>query len=383
MRILLIPDSFKGTFEATEMIQKFAEVLSDLAPSSSLIGIPMADGGEGSLEALKMAISGIDIYETTVNGPMVGASPIQVTYGLNGTTAYIEMAKVAGLNLLPKTMQNPRLTTTYGVGELMKHVVDRGAKQIYMAIGGSGSNDGGLGMLLALGAEVITTTDEVDPRSIGTGEGLMCLKQINLEPVKRWCATHDLKVTVMCDVNNPLTGLNGATHVYARQKGASEADILFLEKAMCHYEKLLNQPKMTQMAGAGAAGGIGAALAIGLNATLVSGADLIIALSDFNSVLSDVDLVVTGEGSVDAQTLNGKVAIKVLSAVKKVRPDIPVVLLAGRKSEGWREVMEKGFYALYTTLGDGECLSQDRNEQILRLTDAIHNLILEQVLRHS
>lgn len=375
MKVVLIPDSFKGTFSALEIIEIFKAVLHRKAPFVCLKGIPMADGGEGSLEAFAYALSDFEYRKAEVCGPLFDLGQVKASYGIAGYTAYIEMAQVAGLNLVPEQLRDPKNTTTYGVGELIKIAIDSNVERLIMAIGGSATSDGGLGMLLALGAKVESFMPYEHMASLGTGGNLTYLKSINLEPLRQWQKENPFKVMVMCDVTNPLTGESGAVKVYGPQKGATDADVTFLESGMKNLERLFNQPELTQMPGAGAAGGLGAALAIGLNASLVSGADLMLDLSGFESLIKDADLLVTGEGSVDIQTLNGKVALKVLERAKKLRPDLPVVLLAGRAGKGYEAVLSCGFEALFTCNQPEETLSLNDEVRKRKLEAAIEALI--------
>lgn len=375
MKVVLIPDSFKGTFSALEIIEIFKDALHRRAPYVCLKGIPMADGGEGSLEAFAYALSDFRYSEAEVCGPLPDLGKIKAFFGIAGKTAYIEMAQVAGLSLVPEHLRNPKNTTTYGVGELIKIAADANIERLIMAIGGSATSDGGLGMLLALGAKVETAISYGHMASLGTGGNLKDIQSINLEPLRQWRKENPLEVTVMCDVSNPLTGENGAVKVYGPQKGATAVDVTFLESGMKHLERLLNQPELTQMPGAGAAGGLGAALAIGLNASLVSGAELILDLCDFESLIQDADLLITGEGTVDFQTLNGKVALKVLERAKKLRPELPVILLAGRAGLGYEAVLACGFEALFTCNQPNEPLSSDGEVRKRKLEAAVEALI--------
>lgn len=375
MKVVLIPDSFKGTFSALEIIEIFKAVLDRMAPFVFLKGIPMADGGEGSLEAFAYSLSDFQYRNAEVCGPLPNLGKTKARYGKAGKTAYIEMAQVAGLNLVAEDLRDPKNTTTYGLGELIQVATASDVERLVMAIGGSATSDGGLGMLLALGAKVETTKVYDRIEFLGTGGNLNDIQSLNLEPLNQWRREKPIEVIVMCDVTNPLTGENGAVNVYGPQKGASPADLLILESGMKHLETLFNQPTLTQMPGAGAAGGLGATLAIGLNASLVSGADLMLDLSGFESHIKDADLLITGEGSVDQQTLNGKVAIKVLERAKKLRPELPVILLAGSGGEGYEAVIKCGFEALYTCSQSGEAISPYPEVRRKKLESAIEALI--------
>lgn len=375
MKVVLIPDSFKGTFSALEIIRTFEAVLHRMAPFVNLVGIPMSDGGEGSLETFAYVLPQFRYFEAEVCGPLPNLEKINAKYGCVNNTVYIEMAQVAGLGLVPAKLRNPLYTTTYGIGELIKKAVTPDIKRLIMAIGGSATSDGGLGMLLALGAEAASTRPYARLESLGTGEYLASLTHINLEKIKQWQDKQALEVIAMCDVTNPLTGENGAVNIYGPQKGATATDLIALEAGMRHFEALLNKPELTQRAGAGAAGGLGAALAIGLNASLVGGAELMLDLSQFDTCIQDADLIITGEGSVDLQTLNGKVALRVLERVQKLRPDLPVVILAGRAGEGHESVLERGFEALFTCSQPREVLSSSHEIRQRKLTEAIEALI--------
>lgn len=380
MKIIVVPDSFKGTFSSEEIIQHVKKRFIERGIAAEIIGIPMADGGEGTVRAMVLADPNAIERTTLVSAPLPELGQVQAVFALSGEKAYLEMAAAAGLSLVPLALRNPERTSTFGVGELVLKVLDEGAKDIYIGIGGSGTNDGGIGFAEALGIRFLGKFDGKYELLKGCGGKLGGIEAIDwsgLDP-----RLQEVSVTVMCDVTNPLTGPRGATEVYGRQKGATEAQLVALEAGMRHYEAVIGRPDITEQSGAGAAGGLGAALKLYAGAELKGGADLLLDLAGFNEHLLSADLVITGEGSVDEQTLNGKVAMSVLNRVKDLSPLTPVVMLAGRKGNGAELLLEAGVKAIYTGLYEGQ--SKDlRRGYLEALYSAIDNLIEGELAKNS
>lgn len=330
MRILLAPDSFKGTFTSAQAIARLAAAARRHFVGAQIIPLPIADGGEGTLDALVAACGG-QIVLAEVHDPL--QKPIQARYGvLYGKTVIIEMAEASGLTLLNEEQRNPLHTTTFGTGELIVHALNAGYRSFIVALGGSATNDGGLGCLSALGARA---TDQQGNVLVGTGADLQNVAELDLTQMHPAIAESDF--TLMCDVKNPLLGENGATMVYGPQKGGTPEQLQLLEQGMRRYADLLmqatNKQELIDLPGAGAAGGLGAALYACCNAQYRSGIDLMLDVSGFDEKIRDVSLVVTGEGSLDRQSvLYGKAVMGVLRRSQK--QGVPVAVLAGSIEPG-------------------------------------------------
>jgi len=301
LNILIAPDKFKGSLTAIEACNCISNAIIQTNSETFITKLPMADGGEGSLEALETSLQFERRY-LTITGP--DFSKIKAFYGIKNEVAYIEMAKASGLQLLKKSAQQAMSTTTLGTGEFIVDAIDNGAKKIYLFIGGSATNDGGIGMAQALGYVFIDKNGiELKP----VGSSLNNIHSIRGKSIKSF---NKIEVIVVSDVKNPLTGTNGATRVYGAQKGASESEIEMLEKGMKNYASVASEHfklNVTNTPGSGAAGGLGAGALWYLNAKIQSGIDTILDMTDFDSKLKKADVVITGEGKIDEQTLHGKV----------------------------------------------------------------------------
>jgi glycerate kinase len=307
--------------------------------------LPMADGGEGTVQSLVDATNG-EIIEKEVNGPL--GNKVKAFYGLLGDqkTAVIEMAAASGLPLVPEGKKNPLKTTTYGTGELIASALDAGAQKIIIGIGGSATNDAGVGMAQALGAEIL----DAEEQQIDFGGGnLDKIEKINLDKLDS--RLQDVEVVVACDVDNPLYGKDGAAYVYAPQKGADPEMVKILDQNLRHFNQIaikeLNKD-INKIPGAGAAGGLGAGLVAFLDAELKAGVDIVLDIIDFESYLKDVDLVITGEGMLDGQSIYGKTPVGVSrSAAKK---DIPVIAIAGTLGEGVEKILDYGINSYFSII---------------------------------
>ena len=303
-----------------------------------------ADGGEGTTEAVLDAVNGQRMF-LTVHGPLWKKT--DCFYGkLDERRAVMEMAAASGLPLLQEVQRDPRKTTTYGTGEMIQDALDHGFRDISIAIGGSATNDGGMGCMCALGVRFL---DQEGRELTGCGENLGKIARIDLSDLDPRIT--ETKFTVMCDVNNPLCGENGATYTFGGQKGGTPEILEELETGMLHYRELLLetfQVDVNEIPGAGAAGGLGAALVVFLNATLKSGIETVLDLVDFDTRLQGVSLVVTGEGCTDWQSAFGKVLHGVGMRCKKYH--IPVVALAGSMGQGAEQIYESGIDSILTTV---------------------------------
>lgn len=317
--ILVAPDKFKGSLSAEVFCDAVEEAINEMAIGVKTRKHPMADGGDGSLAILKHYL---DVEEITVevNDPLF--RPIEAAYLRYGDTAYIEMASASGIALLQPHERNCMNTTSLGFGQLIRHAISSGAKTLYLFIGGSSTCDAGIGMATALGYQFLDVSGKA---IVAIGKNLQKVKRI-LPPKGR----KEITVTTLCDVQNPLYGLNGSAQVYAPQKGASPDEIIKLDKGLKHISKKIKQylnRDIAHIKGAGAAGGMGAGTIAFLDAQLQSGTQTMMQLTNFEDALQDVDLVITGEGKLDEQTLSGKLVSGVSSTARKRK--IPVMAIAG------------------------------------------------------
>lgn len=312
MKILLAPDSFKGSLTALEAADAMAAGIRRVCSETEIVLLPLADGGEGTVDAL-VAATGGRIQSTRVTGPLGEA--VDAHWGLlgpGGETAVIEMAAAAGLMLVPTARRYPKHTTTYGVGELLLAAVQNGASEIIVGLGGSGTNDGGAGALQALGVRFLDADGRLLLRKLGGGN-LLRLAHIDTSGLR--FPAGRVQITIASDVTNPLLGPNGASAVYGPQKGASAEDVLELDAALANYAAVIERDLNRDVAerpGAGAAGGLGAGLMAVLDARMQSGIDLVLDTAGFDEKLAGADWVWTGEGRIDAQTLHGKAISGVL-----------------------------------------------------------------------
>jgi glycerate kinase len=342
MRFVIAPDSFKGSASAKEVAQAIADGLKVALPESEFDLVPMADGGEGTVDALVAATSG-RIVTVKVTGPL--GEPVEAFFGIlgDGTTAVIEMAAAAGLHLVPPQKRNPLVTTTYGVGELIKAALDMGCRKLIVGIGGSATNDGGAGMAQALGAKLL---DE-NGKEIGFGGGeLGKLARIDLTGLDK--RLEEAEILVACDVTNPLTGPNGASAVYGPQKGATPEMVKVLDENLRKFAEIIRRDlgvDVEHVPGAGAAGGLGAGLMAFCRAKLQRGIDLVIEAVKLDERVAKTDLVITGEGKLDFQTGFGKVPYGVAQVAK--RHGKPVIAIVGQLGEGAEKCRDWGIDACF------------------------------------
>ncbi|NYE05872.1 glycerate kinase [Bacillus niacini] len=343
MNILVAMDSLKGSLSSVEANKAIAEGFLQANSNFIVKTVPVADGGEGTVEALVYATNG-KFVETVVTGP-IGES-VHAKYGIlgDGVTAVIEVAEACGLPLLTKVKRNPRITTSYGVGEMILHAIDKGCSGIIVGLGGSATNDAGVGMLQALGYRFYNQEGGM----VGFG-GAELNNIVKIDGEKVAERVKSVNFRVACDVTNPLHGVNGAAYVFGPQKGATPEIVLELDEGLRHFaDVVLNQfgLNLQDIPGAGAAGGLGAAFAGFLGAKLESGVDLILGQARFEEKLKGVDLVITGEGKLDGQTSMGKAPAGIAKLAKRKR--IPVIALAGDISEGNPSLHESGISAYFT-----------------------------------
>jgi len=334
MKIVVAPDSYKGSLSAKEVGLLIKEAFTLEIPGAQVQVIPMADGGEGTLETLLYAANGKKI-ETRATGPL--GERVTTCYGMlgDGETAVIEIAQVAGLPMVPRAKRNPTLTTTFGVGELIAEAIGKGARSFIVGLGGSATNDGGIGMLQALGA---TFQDQQGNEVKPIGASLRHIANVsfaNLHPALKACT-----FTIASDVENPLCGDLGASRVFGPQKGATAAQVQQLDEGLnryaCLLEKHLNLDLQT-IPGAGAAGGLGFAF-LALGAAMVPGAQVVAEATDLENQIREADWVITGEGQSDFQTLYGKAPFYVASLAKK--HGVGTILLSGALGKGHEQLLD-------------------------------------------
>ncbi|MEV1287861.1 glycerate kinase [Micromonospora sp. NPDC049679] len=357
MRVLICPDKFAGTLSAPEVAAAVAAGWHEHAPADETLLRPLADGGPGFVEVLASAVDGRRLPVATVDplgrpaaGEILLAGDASTGIAATGVTAYVESAQACGLHLLSAEERDPKRTTSYGLGLLIAAAVETGARRIVVGLGGSATNDAGAGMLAALGATPLDETGRALPYG-----GAALAAVASLDGVAR---LRDVELVAATDVDNPLTGLHGASNVYGPQKGATREDVLLLDAAIERFAAVLERdlpgcpPGLAALPGAGAAGGLGAAI-LALGGRCESGIALVTRLIGLDEALDRVDLVITGEGSFDHQSLRGKVVAGVAGAARD--RGLPCVVLAGRISAGRRESAAAGIteaYSLVEHFGD-------------------------------
>ncbi|WP_313758094.1 glycerate kinase [Tissierella sp.] len=345
--ILLAPDSFKESMTAKEACEAMERGIKRANNSISCIHVPMADGGEGTMQSLVDATNG-QTYNVDVIGPL--GNEVEASYGIlgDGETGVIEMASASGIHLVPSEKRNPLITTTYGTGQLIKYCLNYGVKKLLIGIGGSATNDGGIGVVQALGGKFL----DKEGKELGFGGGeLDKLVTIDLSNFDN--RLKDVIVEVACDVNNPLCGEQGASYVFGLQKGATPEIMKVLDNNLRHYGILIKEQlgiDILYESGAGAAGGLGAGLMAFLNGRLNKGIDMVIKYSKLEEKLPYADMVWTGEGSIDFQTQFGKTPIGIAKLAKEYNK--PVVALAGRVGTNIETLYTMGIDSIFSITRD-------------------------------
>ena len=372
MNIVIAPGPFKGSLSATAVAEAIEQGVRAVMPEAETVRLPLADGGEGTVEALVSATHG-RLKTAKVLGPL--REPVEAIFGVLGddVTAAIEMAAAAGLHLVPEDKRNPLITTTFGVGQLIRAALEAGCRRLIIGIGGSATNDGGAGMAQALGARL---TDD-QGREIGPGgaalKDLASIDVSALDPRIASTATY-----MACDVNNPLVGPEGASAVYGSQKGATPEMVGTLDAALEHYANIIQRQlgqEVRDMPGGGAAGGLGAGLRAFLNAQPRMGIALVMEAVNFEEYLDAADVVITGEGKIDEQTFFGKVVQGVCRLAK--RKEVPVVVLAGEVAHDSDRLHQEGVAAAFSiapgpisvekAIAEAGPLLQEAAERVTRL----------------
>lgn len=356
MKIIVAPDSFKGSLTSEQVIAGVENAAKKNFPNCEIVRIPIADGGEGTVDAMVRATEGKFCY-AEVKDPL--GRTITAKYGIiHEDTAVIEMAAASGLPLLSAEERDLYQASSYGTGQLIKKVLDDGYRRLIIAIGGSATNDGGMGALTALGMEFLDSNGKtLEP----VGKNLARVADYRLEHLCK--SLQEAEITVMCDVDNPLLGPNGATYVYGPQKGGSGKVLEKMEAGMQNYADVILKKTgiaLHNMPSAGAAGGIGGVLAVFSKAKLQSGIRVLLETCGFEKHLEDADLVITGEGHLDSQSVHGKVIYGIGSMCKRF--GVPVIALVGGMQNGVEEIYDVGVHSVMVTVSDA-----------MNLKDAIKN----------
>lgn len=373
MRILLAPDKFRGSLTARQVADAMAEGVGLAMPNAGIVTLPLADGGEGTAAVLTEATHGI-WHSVCVSDPL--GRPVDAGFGVSGDgqTAFVEMAQASGLALLTVAERDPDKTSTFGTGELLRYAMATGAEQVILGIGGSATNDGGIGMAAALGWQFLGEAGALIPP---LARNLIYIRRLVPPPAPLF---PDVTVRVACDVSNPLVGPAGATAVYGPQKGATPAQVISLDAGLQNLAHCVQKQfgiDIASVPGAGAAGGLGAGALFFLKATLQPGVDLVLDAVGFDTHLANADLVLTGEGKLDRQTLDGKLLKGV--ADRAGRASVPVVALCGTLDLTPSEIDALGLRAAFSVLTKPQPLAkalQTAYEDVIRATFAVCRLFV-------
>lgn len=370
MKFVLAPDSFKESMTSMEACLAMERGIKKVFKDAECIKVPMADGGEGTVDALVNATEG-KFIEIEVTNPI--GKKIKAKYGILGDskTAVIEMAKASGIELINRKERNPYVTTTYGTGEFIKDAVNRGIKHILIGIGGSATNDGGAGMLQALGVKLLDINKEEIPFGGVHLEKIEYIDKGNIDEFLK-----DVTIEVACDVTNPLIGENGASYIFGPQKGANSEMVKVLDDNLRHFAlkiKEIFNINIADVPGSGAAGGLGGALLAFLNAELRSGIDLVIKYTNLEEKIKMSDYVFTGEGSIDGQTILGKTPVGVSKLGKKY--DVPVMAFAGKVDPQSENLYNEGMKSIFCIMRGVETLDDALRDGASNLEKTVESIV--------
>ncbi|PKF61296.1 glycerate kinase [Psychromonas sp. psych-6C06] len=369
MKIIIAPDSFKESLTAKQVCSAIEVGFKRVFPDAQYVSVPVADGGEGTVQSLVDATNG-KIVELTVTGPL--GIPVEAFYGLLGDkqTAVIEMAAASGLDHVPAAQRDPKITSSYGTGELIKAALDSGVKKLIIGLGGSATNDGGIGMLAALGARF----SDCEGQSVSlNGAGLQHIQAIDISQLDKRLA--ECQISLACDVDNPLCGANGASAIFGPQKGASREDVDLLDAGLLHYSQKIKthfNVDLQNRSGMGAAGGMGVAFMAFTNATMQTGIKLVLETVKLNAHLQDANLVLTGEGRIDAQTVHGKTPMGVAQCAKQY--NLPVIAIAGCLGEGHQAVYDCGIDAAFAATPKAMSLQEAFDNASVNVSNLAENI---------
>lgn len=351
MNFIFASDSFKGSLSSEKTGKILGECLKNEIQGASFSQFLIADGGEGTLDAF-LTREGAREISVSVSNPIF--EKISSRYCVLGEKAIVALSEASGLTLIDETKRNPLYTTTLGTGELVLDALERGYRDITLAIGGSATNDGGIGAMTALGIEFL---DENGDKLLPIGKSLAKIRKIDTSCLVS--GAREAKFSVMCDVTNTLLGKNGATYVYGPQKGATPEICLELEAGMENYARVIKETlaiDANEVIGGGAAGGIGAALSVFLSAKMGSGIDTLLDIVDFDSALKNADGVISGEGRLDSQSLSGKVIYGIAKRCQNA--GVPLYLIVGGVGDGWEKAYELGIKKIYTLVDENTTLGE-------------------------
>ncbi|MFB1070046.1 glycerate kinase [Vibrio diabolicus] len=369
MKVVIAPDSFKESLTAKQVSEAIKTGLARVWHGAEFVTVPVADGGEGTVQSLIDATQGEQVF-TTVTAPL--GNDVEAFYGIlgDGETAVIEMAEASGLHLVPSDARDPKLTSSIGTGQLIKHALDRGIQRLIIGLGGSATNDGGVGMLTALG---VTFLDESGHAITPNGGGLAGLASIDISGLDPRLAT--CEVLVACDVDNPLCGDKGASAIFGPQKGATASDVTLLDNALRKFGELTEQATgkhVLTREGAGAAGGMGAALLGYTPARLQPGIEIVLETVKLAQHVADADIVFTGEGRIDHQTAHGKTPMGVAQVAKQC--NLPVIALAGCVGDNYQAVYECGIDAVFACVPRAMSLPEAMKEADVNVANLAENV---------
>lgn len=373
MKVLIAPDSFKGSIDALSAAQAIERGILTVDPETKTVLLPMADGGEGTMINLVQATKGTVIEVNSID-PL--SRPIQSSYGItgDGKTAIIELATSSGIDLLKREELNPLHTTTYGTGLLIKDAIEKGIKHFIVCLGGSATNDAGIGLLQALGYQFLDENGVDIPLGAEHIHNIEAIDQSDVMP-----QIHDVKFEIACDVTNPFVGKQGASYIFGPQKGATPEIVERLDQSFIHFAdviKSFNDKEISNIEGAGAAGGTAGGMLAFLNAELKRGIELVVGFVNFKDIIkeNEIDLIITGEGKIDGQTSGGKVISGIAQIAKSY--DIPVIAIGGTVEMALSALHEQGLTAAFSiangpitledAMNNGDKLIEQQTEQIFR-----------------
>lgn len=370
MNIVVSPDTFKECLSAEKVAQNISMAIKKVFPDACIFEVPISDGGEGLLEALITPTSG-KLIRATVKDPLL--RNIKASYGIlgDGMTAVIEMAKASGLELLQDDERNPLMTSTFGTGQLIKEALDKGCTKMIIGLGGSATNDGGTGMIKALGGKFL----DKNSKEINEGGGaLRMLHRIDISELDNRLTT--CEIVAACDVSNPLIGPKGASFIFGMQKGATVKELDILDKNLSHYARIIQSNLNIDVAsipGAGAAGGTGAAITAFFNAPLQSGISLILDYLNLEKHIKNADLVITGEGKIDSQTLYGKTIMGVAKIAQKHK--VPVIVIAGTVESNIEKIYSLGVTAVFSIMTQPMKLEESLKKAPVLIQNCVTNIM--------
>jgi glycerate 2-kinase len=368
-KVVLIPDSFKGTLSSTQICDIIGGRVKAHYPDCQVLSIPVADGGEGSVDCFLTALGGEKVFVTAKNPYFEDMTSF---YGLidNGNTAVIEMAAAAGLPLV-ENRKDPRRTTTFGVGQLILDAAGRGVKKIVVGLGGSSTNDGGCGAAAAVGIKFFKESGEV---FIPTGGTTHAIARIDMAGKAK--VLDGIEIVTMCDIDNPMYGPTGAAHIFGPQKGADPEMVIFLDEGIKHLSEVikkdLNQD-LNRIPGTGAAGAMGAGMIAFFDSKLQMGIETVLDTVNFSSAISDADMIFTGEGKIDTQSLRGKVVIGVAKRASK--QNVPVTVIAGGADNGIDEAYNIGVTSIFSINRLPEAFETSRHKSVENMMFAVDNIL--------